>query len=151
MKPAELRNATWREVLTHITDDMHRVADAWLQHGPGTTRQVAEKSGISLLTFRPRTTDLFQLGFVECIGASGTEGIYRGRTTDEARTAWEAGERPDATGEVVKVREKLERQINTLPIKDQVSIAAGIMARAGHAKKHATPGAGAKQEELSLA
>jgi hypothetical protein len=111
---------------------------------------VSERSGISLLTFRPRTTDLYQLGLVVLEGRSGTEGVYSGRTFELAGDAWNNGERPDEEDDG-KTRARLERQITTLPLRDQVSIAAGIMARAGHAKKHATPGPGAKQEEIAFA
>jgi hypothetical protein len=153
MKPVDLRNATWGDVLLHITEDMHRVHAAWLRHGPGTTREVADRAGISLLTFRPRTTDLYQLGVVVLEGKSGTEGVYSARSLDEAKAAWDSGERPEAdeNAAVARFRARLDRQINTLPMRDQLSIAAAIMARAGHAKKHTGPGKGAMQEEMSFA
>ena len=89
MKPTDLRNATWAEVQRHLTEDMLRVHEAWEMYGPGTTRAIAERSGISLLTFRPRTSDLYQLGLVECIGRTGCEGIYAARAIVEAKEAWE--------------------------------------------------------------
>lgn len=87
MKPADLRNANWTEVQQHVTEDMRRVHAAWRDHGPGTTRQIAAKSGISLLTLRPRTTDLYQLGMVECTSRTGNEGIYEYRTEAQAQSA----------------------------------------------------------------
>ena len=62
-----------------------RVYRAWQKFGPGTTREVASRSAIDILTFRPRTTELFELGFVELMPdktrargeASSHEGIYR--------------------------------------------------------------------------
>lgn len=87
MKPTDLRNANWLEVQQHVTDDMRRVHRAWRDHGPGTTRAVADASGISLLTLRPRTTDLYQLGMVECTARDGSEGVYEYRTEGQAEQA----------------------------------------------------------------
>jgi hypothetical protein len=88
--PIDIRNATWDEVLTHVSDDMLRVHRAWQEFGPGTTRQVAERAGISLLTLRPRTTELYQLGLVECVGEEKANGIYeyRSEAQAEASKAW---------------------------------------------------------------
>lgn len=158
MKPADLRNATWAEVQDHLTEDLIRVHAAWLEHGPGTTRQVADRSGISLLTLRPRTTDLGDIGMVKLIGRSGTEGIYAYVSPEEAEMAWD-GQRSEVRGQTAADSEQLSasslkpsahevaRQVNTLPMRDQVSIAAAIMARAGHAKKHAA-GVNRQQQEL---
>lgn len=92
MKPIDLRNATWSDVLTHITEDMVRVHLAWHAHGPGTTREIAQKSGISLLTFRPRTSDLYKLGLVALVDKEGSSGIYayRDRPTAELSRAWQS-------------------------------------------------------------
>lgn len=87
MRPTDLRNLTWAEALTHVSDDMRRVHRAYRDCGSGTTRRLAELSGISLLTLRPRTTDLYQLGLVECIGKVGTEGIYEYRSEEQAEAA----------------------------------------------------------------
>lgn len=157
MKPSDLRNATWAEVQQHLGEDMLRVHAAWLAHGPGTTREIAEKSGISLLTFRPRTTDLYQLGYVACIGSSsaGNEGIYRGRTDAEAEQAWNEGKRPDdpvrGTPPVVNtlpLKEQLLAQIRRLPIDQQLSIAGAIRASAQHQPRHVP---NPSQSELTLA
>lgn len=89
--PIDIRNATWDEVLTHVSDDMLRVHRAWQEHGPGTTRQVAERAGISLLTFRPRNTELYQCGLVECIDWDKKDGgiyEYRSYAQAEASKAW---------------------------------------------------------------
>jgi hypothetical protein len=87
LKPAELRNLTWKEVREHVSDDMQRVHRAWADHGPGTTREVAEKSGLSLLTLRPRTTDLYQVGLVECVDRRGGEGVYSYRSEEQAEAS----------------------------------------------------------------
>lgn len=101
MTPADLRNLTWAEALTHVSDDMRRVHRAFREHGPGTTKAVAARSGISLLTLRPRTTDLYKLGLVECTGKAGTEGIYeyRDEAAAEAAQAWREDRRSHTQGD----------------------------------------------------
>ena len=66
MNPIDYRNATWTELQGRITRDRQAALDAWVKYGPGTTRAVATAAGIDLLTFRPRTTELFQLGYLDC-------------------------------------------------------------------------------------
>lgn len=95
MKPTDYRNATWREVLTHLTEDLVRVHLAWQQHGPGTTREIAQKAGISLLTLRPRTTDLHKLGLVVLVDQENANGIYAARTREEAELSRAWTERSD--------------------------------------------------------
>lgn len=148
MDPRDLRNLTWAEVQTHLGEDLKRVHAAWLAHGPGTTRAVAERAGISLLTLRPRTTDLRGFGLVECIGQSGTEGVYAAVTAEVAERAWTERVRASVADPAATAQD-LERQINTLPIKDQVALAASIMARAGHQRRQAARDA--RQPELTFA
>lgn len=64
MNPTDYRNATWEEVQQSLRKMLLKVYDAWLFWGPGTTEQIAAKAGISILTFRPRSTDLFQMGLL---------------------------------------------------------------------------------------
>lgn len=172
MKPADLRNATWREVQDHLNDDLVRVHEAYVQFGPGTTRAVSERSGISLLTFRPRTTDLFQLGLVKLVGkATGNEGVYAYVDYHTAGKMWDSGDRkpadpapasnaPEPVERAAKVtapevntlplKDQLLSQIARLPITEQLSIAGTIRARAGHTPR-ATTSANSAQEELALA
>lgn len=93
MKPIDFRNATWAEVREHVTEDMRRVHEAYLKHGANTTRALATLSGISVFTLRPRTTDLFQCGLVDCVGSSGREGIYEYRSDEQAMVLLEARQR----------------------------------------------------------
>ena len=91
MKPVDFRNETWEQVRERLGESLMAVWRAWQAHGPGTTRAVAEKSGIDLLTFRPRTTDLFNIGMMKVVGDGETvhrrmrEGIYAAATEDEVR------------------------------------------------------------------
>lgn len=84
MKPIDFRNAKFDELKTHLAAMRERVWRAWLAHGPGTTRAVAARAQIDLLTFRPRSTELFQLGVLALVeGTEGHEGIYQARTMEE--------------------------------------------------------------------
>jgi hypothetical protein len=89
MKPIDFRMATFDDLQLRIAGGRAEVLAAWRKHGTCTTQELAELSGISILTLRPRTTELFQLGFV-CLAdhqpAKG-EGIYRARTDAEI-IAW---------------------------------------------------------------
>ena len=88
MKPIDLRNANFAAIRNDLEAGRKAVYTAWVTYGPGTTREVATKSGIDLLTLRPRTSDLCQLGLVEMQGADrGTEGVY-GVVTEDRWEAW---------------------------------------------------------------
>jgi len=91
MKPVDFRNITWDQLHGHLAGLRQQVYDAFAQHGPGTTREVSERSRISILTLRPRTTELVQLGFVECLGGSddGREAVYIAVPPDVVRNRFE--------------------------------------------------------------
>ncbi len=87
MKPIDFSLMTFEDIRANLSEARERVHRAWLAHGPGTTREVAAKAEIDILTFRPRTTELYELGLVELIdqvkGEYSTtthQGIYRART-----------------------------------------------------------------------
>jgi predicted transcriptional regulator len=79
MKPIDFRNETWRDVELRVEGLRRDVYYALAKAGACTTRQLAEKSGIDLLTVRPRVTELYQIGLVELVNeeSGGGEGIYR--------------------------------------------------------------------------
>lgn len=87
MKPIDYRDETWESLQARLHADLIRALNGWRNHGPGTTREVARRSGIDLLTFRPRTTDLCHLGLVALVDDStpAREGRYRALADDEAR------------------------------------------------------------------
>jgi hypothetical protein len=96
MKAIDFRNETWESLQRHLNHRRLSAAQAWREHGPGTTREVARRAGWDILSFRPRSTELYQLGLLclaEGAPASGpachrsAEGIYRLATTQEWR-AW---------------------------------------------------------------
>lgn len=91
MEPVDFRNATWDSIqdrLQGLRLDSYR---AWQTFGPGTTRDVSGRCGIDLLTFRPRTTELFQLGLLRLVNGEsrGGEGIYQWVPVAVARAEFE--------------------------------------------------------------
>ena len=86
MTPSDFRNVTFRELETRMTGDRMRAYEIWLHHPDCTTREAAQRGGMDLLTLRPRTTELVQMGFVvlsDTQDAAG-QGRYRARTWAEA-------------------------------------------------------------------
>jgi hypothetical protein len=78
MKAIDYRRHTWEHVRAHLSGLRQQVYQAYVHFGPGTTRELSQKSGVSILTLRPRTTELLQLGFIEVLGGdeSGREAVY---------------------------------------------------------------------------
>lgn len=150
MKPADYRNLTWREVLTHVQGDMLRVHDAWLRHGPGTTREVAQRAGISIFTFRPRTTDLYKLGLVEVVPSDAKgEGRYAWRSCNAAEASGVWRERADCRrkagdkGEAARVGfVTVEEAIASLAPEQRAELGARLMGEWGHLRKKRQPGIG---------
>jgi hypothetical protein len=90
MTPADLRDATWESIQPMLTGMRLAVLGAWRLHGPGTTEAIAARAGINILTFRPRTTELVQLGLVLLADRDGHQGVYKAVSQDAARAAFEA-------------------------------------------------------------
>lgn len=99
MKPIDIRDENWNSLQLKLREIQASVLVAWKIHGPGTTRDVSERAGMDLLTFRPRTTELYQLGLVECSGVSEGQGIYRVRT-EQAWQAWALAHRAATTNQL---------------------------------------------------
>ena len=94
MTPTDYRNETWDGLQARVNHLRRQALEAWRVHGPGTTREVAQRAGIDILTFRPRSTELHQLGFVTtdttAAPRGGHEGIYRALTDAEALAEFSA-------------------------------------------------------------
>lgn len=88
MRPIDYRNETWDALQARVHGQRLAALNAWRAHGPGTTREVAQRSGIDLLTLRPRTTELYQLGLVVLVEVENStpshEGTYRALDLAEA-------------------------------------------------------------------
>lgn len=89
MKPIDFRNATFADLGCRIAGQRASALEAWRVHGPATTAELAQRSGLSILTLRPRTTELVQLGYVVLCDQqpAGHEGLYRVRSEEEL-AAW---------------------------------------------------------------
>jgi DNA-binding MarR family transcriptional regulator len=94
MKPIDYRNATWNEVQARVVSDRLDVWLAFSRHGPGTTREIARRSGMDILNLRPRATELYQLGFLDVVEdptskARTREGVYVALSEEQARLRFE--------------------------------------------------------------
>ena len=78
MEPVDYRNATWEDIQGKLEGSRARVYHALILNGPITTRELAARIGIDILTVRPRVTELCQLGFANCTDEEGREGHYVG-------------------------------------------------------------------------
>lgn len=89
MKPVDYRNATFHDLLKTVSGKREETLRAWRDHGPCTTEELADRSGLSILTLRPRTTELYQLGFVmladSAAEATTSGAVYRAATTSETQ------------------------------------------------------------------
>ena len=92
MKATDFRDAMFEALRGGLNDLCAAVYEAWVRHGPGTTREVAARCGMDILTFRPRTTDLLQSGLVRLrVGQERSkEGVYEA-TPAEAWEDWRDG------------------------------------------------------------
>lgn len=78
MNPTDHRDITYALLAEKLVGLRMFAYQTWQKHGPGTTREVAARGNFDLLSFRPRTTELYQLGLVELIPSETPgEGVYR--------------------------------------------------------------------------
>lgn len=76
MTPTDVRDLTWADLQKALSGLRERVYWGYRQHGPCTTEQLAQRMQMSILTVRPRTTELVQLGMVLLTSREGHDGIY---------------------------------------------------------------------------
>lgn len=110
MKPADYRNDTWDSLQLRVNHLRRMALEAWRAFGPGTTREVAERAKLDILSFRPRTTELCQLGFVvldETAKARGHEGVYRALSDGEALAEFHARQLAARTADAAQPELKL--------------------------------------------
>lgn len=99
MTPTQIRNRNWQNLRQSLNTLQLAVLDAYRAHGPATTRQISAASHINLLTLRPRTTELFEMGLIKLAGRSGKEGVYRLATIAELK----ARPSPPASGQLTLI------------------------------------------------
>jgi hypothetical protein len=85
MKAIDFRDATFERLRATLDARRAAVYTAWVALGPGTTREIAQRAQIDILSFRPRTTELLQMGLLTVAGGEhkGREGTYRATTAAE--------------------------------------------------------------------
>lgn len=110
MQPIDFRNATFAELRGHLVKKREAVWLDWqayeIRHGTAgaTTRQVCLWAGRDILQFRPRCTELFQMGVLKLADSqhstpsplNSREGAYVLRSMPEWE-AWCAEQRAHAT------------------------------------------------------
>lgn len=89
MKGTDIRDENWRSLRGHVGARLHLVHAALLAHGPLTTAELAARMGKSVLSVRPRVTDLVTFGLARCVGRNGRDGVYRAVNWHDAAEAWE--------------------------------------------------------------
>ncbi len=102
MQPIDFRDFTFGDLKARGLDGLRgRVLGAWGTHGPCTTRQLATLAGIDLLSLRPRTTELVELGLVRLAEVQPVkgEGTYRASTETEAFAYYKDHQVLAATGQ----------------------------------------------------
>ncbi len=86
MTPVDYRNETFEGIRARVSHLRLAVYQELQSMGPSTTRELARKSGMDILTVRPRVTELIDLGWVVlATDRPGNEGIYRALSEVEAR------------------------------------------------------------------
>lgn len=96
MKPIDHRNTTFQSIRARLNGARVAVYDLLLKEGPCTTRELAARSPLDLLTIRPRVTELVQLGLAVCDPEhKGPEGIYAALSLEDAEARWEAARREE--------------------------------------------------------
>lgn len=90
MKPIDYSKATFADIQGMLHDARLAVLGDLRANGPATTRQIAARTGIDLLTVRPRVTELVQIGFVCLVDGTehAREGVYRGLSDAEAEVVF---------------------------------------------------------------
>ena len=104
MNTTEIRNMNWEEIQRRLEGWRAMVYEALSAHGPCTTGELAAKTGMSILTVRPRVTELMQLGFAELKGQRGKEGIYAAIPQWRALESWKVERERKEEGKQLEMR-----------------------------------------------
>lgn len=93
MRASEVRDLSWDELRNRVVGAREMVWSWLRKYGPATTRQAADGCGLNLLMVRPRVSELCAWGFVECIGRTRHDGIYRALSLSESHGRWAEAQR----------------------------------------------------------
>jgi len=82
--PSDIRDMAWADIRDRVDGLRRTVYEALLEYGPCASKYLSACTGLSVLTIRPRMTELYQVGLIELVDRSGHDGIYRAVPLDEA-------------------------------------------------------------------
>lgn len=89
MKAVDIRNENWGDIQARLAGDRLTVWQALRVAGQRTTRELAADMGWDILRVRPRVTELYQLGLIQCIGKRKGEGLYYAEHLETVRINFE--------------------------------------------------------------
>lgn len=98
MIPADIRDAKWTEIEKQVTGQREMVYTSLLACGRCTTDALAAHMHKSVLSVRPRVSELYDLGLVALVGKDGHNGIYEAIPVFVARQAHEQRRAAQAQG-----------------------------------------------------
>jgi len=93
MKAVDIRNETFGDIQARLEGDRLAVWQALRVAGERTTRELAADMGWDILRVRPRVTELYQLGLIQCCGKKQREGLYYAEHLETVRLNFEAKKR----------------------------------------------------------
>jgi hypothetical protein len=85
----DAREATWATVRMRLRGARLRAYQIFQENGPCTTTEAAQRGPMSILTLRPRVTELCEMGLLECVEVRDGNGIYRALDEEFARALLE--------------------------------------------------------------
>jgi len=90
LTPEQIRDARWAEIEQLVSGQRELVYIGLTAYGPLTTSQLATRMDRSVLSVRPRVSELYDLGLVDLVGKEGHEGIYQAVPVFTARQRHES-------------------------------------------------------------
>ena len=100
MMPIDIRNETWATMMDRVEGLRAEIYGLYLAYGPCTTRELAARSEVDLLTVRPRTTELVQIGLVHLTGVRRGEGVYTSVPEALAKALFDRKQSEKVTGQL---------------------------------------------------
>lgn len=91
----QTRRLAYDQVKPKVTQLQAQVLAYLKRYGPLTTRNTATAMGVSILTVRPRMTELLQAGLVRAIGRNHDGALYEAIPEEEVKAIWEQEQKSD--------------------------------------------------------
>ena len=102
MNPVDFSRSTYAQIEQALGALRVHVWNGLKQHGPCTTAVLSTKMEISVLTVRPRVTELVQIGLARLVPNQprGHEGVYEACTVENAIVLQQAERHQEQQGEL---------------------------------------------------